>query len=194
MVEGVYRCHGNAENFAVQAEVLFTAGCFAGCVNACRLAVEELAKSHLLTLAASFKETETEKWRWLWAAFTDHREKLRVIEYEVHWPAYQDTGTFHDRVTALRNLREDAVYVQFDAAKLTFQDPQEALTAYGGAEVEARRQSGYLGLLMLCFFPVGRPSKSELFAGFRQIQTLFEKPPRSRGRRRAQRRRSNTVT
>ena len=80
-----------------------------GCINACRLAVEELAKSHLLTQGASYKDSDTEKWRWIWDSFTDHREKLRVIEYELHWPAYQDRQQFHDRVTVLRNLREDVM-------------------------------------------------------------------------------------
>ena len=141
-----------------------------GCINACRLAVEELAKSHLLTQGASYKDSDTEKWRWIWDSFTDHREKLRVIEYELHWPAYQDRQQFHDRVTVLRNLREDVMYVQFDTSTKSFHDPEEVLEKYGGAEAEARRQITYLHHLIALFFPMGRLSVEDLLGGFRSIQ------------------------
>ncbi len=124
LAAGVCRCYKNAFKLAAQAQHLLDAGFFEGCINACRLAVEELSKSHLLTQGASYKDSDTQKWAWLWSAFRDHREKLRIIEYEIHWPKYQDTQTFHDRVTVLRELREDAVYVQFDASSTTFRSPE----------------------------------------------------------------------
>jgi AbiV family abortive infection protein len=48
LAEGVFRCHANAIRLATAAELLLDNGLYASRINSCRLAVEELAKSHLL--------------------------------------------------------------------------------------------------------------------------------------------------
>ncbi len=88
LAEGVFRCHGNAIRLATAAELLLDNGLYASCINTCRLAVEELAKAHLLTQGASYKNSDRSKWAWIWASFTNHKEKLRIIEYELSWPSH----------------------------------------------------------------------------------------------------------
>ncbi len=46
-----------------------------------------------------------------------------------------------------------------------------ALAKYGGSETEATHQIGYLGLLMLYFFPMNdRPSESEVLQVLKRIR------------------------
>jgi hypothetical protein len=50
--------------------------------------------AHLLVVKAVLlirvKDSDRSRWAWMWASFADHREKLRIIEYELSWPSRQD--------------------------------------------------------------------------------------------------------
>ena len=96
----------NARRLILDGELLLNSGSFLSAISQFRLAVEELAKAHLITNASVFKTTDTEKWKWFWSAFDNHREKLRIIEYEFHWEHYRDRDEFNRRISVLRSSRE----------------------------------------------------------------------------------------
>jgi len=113
----------NARRLIADGELLLSKGSYLSAINHFRLAVEELAKAHLITNAAVFKATDSEKWKWFWRAFNDHREKLRIIEYEFHWKNYRDKNEFNRRISRLRTAREMTIYVDFDRSKSVFTSP-----------------------------------------------------------------------
>ncbi len=114
----------NADRLIRDGEILLNLGRYLSAINEFRLAVEELAKAHLMTQASKFRSSDAEKWKWFWKAFDDHREKLRIIEYEFHWDGYQDKNEFNRRVSFLRTAREKSIYVDFDRSQNVFSSPE----------------------------------------------------------------------
>ena len=115
----------NADRLIRDGEMLLSSGRFLSAINEFRLAVEELAKAHLMTQPSTLRSTDADKWKWFWSAFDDHREKLRIIENEFHWDRYQDKNEFNRRVSFLRTAREKSIYVDFDRSRNVFSSPED---------------------------------------------------------------------
>ena len=102
-------------------------------------------KSHILYQGAVYGENASPQWEWLWEAFESHKEKVRTLEYEIHWPGYEDKegarDEFRRRVTLLLEQRENCLYVQFDSDKRQFVEP-DAL--FPKAEAFAVNELGYV--------------------------------------------------
>ena len=113
----------NAGRLIDDATTLVQARRFVGAQAVVRTAVEEIAKLMLLNQAIYWEKSDGEKWRWLWKAWDDHREKLRTIEYLVHWDGYKDKDEFHARIRTLLKSREWLWYVDFDPQARAFRSP-----------------------------------------------------------------------
>lgn len=145
----------NAFRLIQDGEVLLEAKKWLSAINLFKLASEELAKAHIITQASVFDESDSEKWEWFWRSLSDHREKLRILEYELHWGGYQDKDEFNRRVSLLRRQREDTLYVGFNHEQRTFIAPGSVL---GDAEEFATVQHRYvIGVLQL-FVVAGLPT------------------------------------
>lgn len=163
IAEGICLCERNAFRLIQDAEILINAERFLSAINLLRLAVEEMAKEHILWQSATYGNLPSTKWQWLWTAFSDHREKIRVIEYEIHWPTYEDKQEFDARVTEMLNTREESLYVNFDTKLNKFISPEEF---FPDAQKTAHLEHKYaLGLYKISF-PVGRQTEQEI------LQTL----------------------
>jgi AbiV family abortive infection protein len=174
----------NARRLIVEGELLLKSGGYLSAINQFRLAVEELAKAHLISQASTFKETDTEKWKWFWAAFNDHREKLRIIEYEFHWESYRDREEFNRRISVLRNSREKVLYVDFDRANKKFSSPDQHLADPGTMAVLDHQ---YVLKIYELFTVAGMPEAHIMedvynrnyrqFNGLADSEELITKPP-----------------
>ena len=145
LAKGIYCSEKNAVRFIEDAELLIQNKRFLSAINCLRLAVEELMKSHILYQGAAYSDKSSSQWAWLWQAFDDHKEKVRTLEYEIHWPGYEDKegarDEFHRRVTLLLEQRENCLYVQFDTDKKQFVEPD---TLFPNAEAFAMNELRYV--------------------------------------------------
>ena len=146
----------NAYRLIKDGEVLLNDGRYLSAINLFRLASEELAKAHMITNAAVFEESDQKGWGWFWRSFTDHREKLKILEHELHRGSYEDKDEFHRRITLLRQQRENALYVELDPTSKKF------LPA--GSMLESEKDFAELEYKFICgmikfFMPTGLPTQ-----------------------------------
>ena len=125
LAEGHCKSIENARRLIDDGEILIKCGRYLAAINSIMLAIEELAKAHLIDQAIAFNDNDKDKWKWFWNSFHRHKEKLRLLEYEFHWKSYQDREEFHRRIKSLMTRREESVYVQFDYRKNKFLTPKE---------------------------------------------------------------------
>ncbi len=142
----------NAYRLVQDGEVLLNGQRYLSAINLFRLACEELAKAHIITQAICYSEDDEKQWDWFWFAFSDHREKLRILEYEFHWKGYKAKDEFHRRVNLLRQQREDTLYVGLDANANQF---QKAGTLVGEEKDFAEVEYRYVLRLMKFFLSTG---------------------------------------
>ena len=102
LADGYCKSINNAGRLIEDSEILINFGRYLPAINSFRLATEELAKAHLINQAVLFDEDDTDKWKWFWKTFHDHKEKIRLLEDEFHWSSYQDKEEFHRRVNILK--------------------------------------------------------------------------------------------
>jgi AbiV family abortive infection protein len=178
LAEGICACYDNAERLTEEAEILINAGKFLGAFNSLCLAEEELIKTHLLTQGVTYENKEKDKWKWLWKSFYDHREKIRILEYEFHWSSYEDKAEFERRVNLAREQRENATYVNFDYKQKRFILPEESLG--GASEVErlARNELRYVYNLFKIFYIGGKPTLNIEKTALKSIWNEQKKNPR----------------
>jgi len=145
LATGIYYSEKNAVRLIEDAEILIQNKRFLSAINCLRLAVEELMKSHILYQGTVYGDKPSSQWEWLWQAFTNHREKVRTQEYEIHWPGYEDkegaVEEFNRRVHRLLEQRENCLYVQFNADRKQFVEP-DAL--FPDTEAFAVNELGYV--------------------------------------------------
>lgn len=145
LAKGIYYSEKNAIRLIEDAEILIQNKRFLAAINCLRLAVEELMKSHILYQGAAYGNQPSSRWAWLWKAFSDHGEKVRTLEYEIHWPSYEEKegakDEFHHRVKTLLEQRENSLYVQFDASKEQFVEPD---AFFPDVETFAKNELGYV--------------------------------------------------
>ena len=125
LAKGYLFCRDNSYRLIREAEYLFSNGFFLSTINHCRLANEEIAKSILIWNASSYLDSENGKWNWFYKSLTDHKEKLRVLEYSVHWDDYKDQEIFSKIISDLMRTREETLYVGFDKQAGSFKYPDE---------------------------------------------------------------------
>ena len=172
LAQGICACEENARRLIADAEVLIKSGGFLSAINLLRLAIEEMAKDHLLWQGATYGNQSSAEWEWLWDAFESHKEKLRAVEYEIHWASYQDKEEFHRRINILQNQREHCLYVHFDAQANKFFRPSELIP---DAENLVMSQYKYaLGLYQL-FFPVGSQPMDEIIFALKETEENHRK-------------------
>lgn len=158
---------GNADRLIKDGEVLINEGRYLSAINLFRLASEELAKAHMITNAAVFDESDQKEWNWFWNSFSDHREKLRILEYEFHWKGYKNKDQFNRRIALLKKQREDVLYVGLDANTKKFLPAGSILTSEKEfADLEYK----YICGLIKFFMPVGLPTPEIMFDTYKDMQ------------------------
>jgi AbiV family abortive infection protein len=148
----------NARRLIDDSEILIKCGRYLSAINSIMLAIEELAKANLIDQAITFNENDKDKWKWFWNSFHSHKEKLRLLEYQVHWNSYQDKEEFHRRVNLLMTCREESIYVQFDCKNNKFLTPEEIYGIRADVKDFAIINFKYvLGLFKFFIFAGGMP-------------------------------------
>lgn len=136
-------------------------------INLFRLAAEEFAKAHIITNAAVISETDQEKWVWFYDSIHNHREKLRVLEYVLHWEGYRDKDEFNRRITLLIQQREDSLYVGFDKNSKKF---LPAGSRFKSVKDYAEIEHKYIRGLLRLFTPMDILPTPEIMIGiYREI-------------------------
>ena len=79
LANGYCKSIKNAERLIKDSEILINFSRYLSAINSLRLAIEELAKAHLINNAVLFEEDDNDKWKWFWKAFHCHREKIRIL-------------------------------------------------------------------------------------------------------------------
>jgi len=157
----------NAYRLIEDGEVLLSSNRHLSAINLFRLAAEELAKAHLITQAAIYDESNKEGWEWFWRSFGDHREKLRILEYEFHWKGYQDKDEFNRTIVLLRQQREDALYVGLDPNSKKFLPAGSMLKSEkDSSELEHK----YILRVMEFFMPVGLPTPEVMVETYKHMR------------------------
>lgn len=167
LVSGIMACYDNYIRLFEDGKILFEEKRFLSCISVARLAAEELIKSHLLFQGATYKDDEVEQWQWMWRSFSDHREKLRILEYEFHWKYYGDEENAKEKFNKIINLlieqREMAIYVAYDSKKEIFLSPENYFKNKGfELEKYAKNELAYLENLARIFFVGGKPTIEQL--------------------------------
>lgn len=157
LADGYCKCIINARRLIKEGEVLINCRRFIAAIDFFRLAVEELAKAHLINQAVVFDEDDKDKWRWFWRAFHDHKEKIRLLELEFHWPSYQDRNEFHRRVKILLSQREESIYVQFNSKVKVFLRPEDFFRSKNDIKRYVRNEFQYAKSLYRIFTMAGEP-------------------------------------
>lgn len=93
--------------------------------------------------------------------FYSHPEKLKLLEYELHWESYKDKRDkeeFNKRIKVLVETREDSIYVKYNSANKRFLTPEETFKPGGDLRVTAELEFRYARSLFKMFTPAGMPS------------------------------------
>jgi len=135
LADGYCKSINNARRLIDDGEILINCERFIAAIDFLRLALEELVKAHLINQAVFLDENDKDKWKCFWRAFHDHKEKIRLLELEFHWPLYQNINEFHKTVNILKTQREESIYVQFDSDKKEFLSPED----FFGSKDDIRR-------------------------------------------------------
>jgi AbiV family abortive infection protein len=149
----------NACRLVEDGEVLLNCKRPLTAINLFLLAYEEFSKAHIISQSVLFSEDDVEKWTWFWKAFRDHREKLRVLQYEFHWSNYQDKAEFDRRINLFKNRREDSLYVSLDPGTNEF---QKAGAQIGDYDNFAELLHQYLLGVIVLFCPAGLPTPVDM--------------------------------
>ena len=165
LADGYCKSINNARRLIEDGEILINIGRYLSALNSFRLAIEELAKAHLINQAVLFDESD--KWKWFWSAFHDHREKIRILEYEFHWPSYQDKNKFDKRVHILKTQREESIYVQFDSNKKEFLCPEDFFRSREILSHYAINELSYTKLVYGMFTLAGEPKPDFMLKVFK---------------------------
>lgn len=64
LAEGYCKSIENAKRLIDDGEILVKCNRFLGAISSFRLAIEEMAKAHLINQAAIFDEHNSDKWKW----------------------------------------------------------------------------------------------------------------------------------
>lgn len=83
--KGYCKSYHNAVRLIEDGEILLKTTRYLSALNCFRLGLEELSKAHLIVQAAIFYTDDEKKWKWFWSVFKDHKKKVRLFEYELHW-------------------------------------------------------------------------------------------------------------
>jgi AbiV family abortive infection protein len=158
LAEGYCKSIWNAKRLIDDGEILIKCERYLGAINSFRLAIEEMAKAHLINQAAIFDEQESDKWKWFWTAFRRHAEKLKLLEYEFHWKSYKDKKEFNRRINLLVSTREKSIYVDFDPGSGRFWSPEERFMLAGDIRETAKLDFKDALLLFKRLIPAGMPS------------------------------------
>lgn len=167
LAEGKFKSLINAKRLIDDGQVLMRGGRYLGAINSLRLAVEEIAKSHLFDQTVAFKENEKDKWDWFWKAFYNHKEKVRIIEHEFSSDAVEKVLEFNSRVSLQLVFREDSIYVKYDSRKKTFLSPEETIELAGDLKDTAELELRYASALFDVVAPTG-------LITIDQIERVFE--------------------
>lgn len=167
LVEGYCKSIENAKRLIDDGKILFKCSRYLAAINSFRLAIEEMAKAHLINQAVAFDENAKEKWKWFWNAFHSHSEKLKLLEYELHGNSYKDREEFNRRIELLISSREDSIYVKFDRRIERFITPEELFRLGGDLKQTAELDFRYVLRLFQLFIPVGMPSVEIMLNVFR---------------------------
>ena len=125
LARGFIYCRDNSERLIKDAEILYNYGSYLSAISNCRLGNEETAKALMIWSASTYKDDELDKWDWFYRSLFDHKEKLRVLEYQLHWESYEDKDKFHEIIGNLMRTREHTIYVGFNEYDGTFNMPGE---------------------------------------------------------------------
>jgi AbiV family abortive infection protein len=128
-----------------------------GAYSSYRMAVEEIAKAHLITQAAAFHDPESDKWRWFWSAFYEHTEKLKLLEHEFHQNSFRDEQELASRIKLMKGAREKAIYVDFDSGSMRFWTPRERFEAAGNLRETAELERNCARLVFAFITAAGTP-------------------------------------
>ena len=170
LAEGHCKSIENAKRLLEEGKILINHHRYVGAINSFRLATEELAKAHLITQATKYKEDDEDKWEWFWNAFSSHKEKLRLLEYELSWEKYMDKNEFHRRIKVLIETREKSIYVHFDRENKRFLAPNEIYDRIPTAKETAELELTYTSYLLFLLAPVGTPTPKLMLAQYKLYQ------------------------
>jgi AbiV family abortive infection protein len=167
LADGYCKSINNARRLIDDGEILVKCGRFLPAINSFRLAVEELAKAHLINQAVVFDEDDKDKWKWFWKTFHNHKKKIRLLEHEFHWPSYQDRSEFHKRVNILLAQREESIYVQFDSDKKEFLSPEDFFRSKNAISRYAKNELQYAKHVYGMFIMAGEPKPDIMLKVFK---------------------------
>ena len=179
LATAIWLAFENAGRLIDDATTLVRARRFVGAQAVLRTAVEEIAKLLLLNQAIYWEKNDDEKWLWLWKAWDDHREKLRIVEYLVHWDSYQDKDEFRTRITTLLKSREWLWYVDFDPQARAFRSPVMRHNTEAEAENATSLELRYANIL---FGLTTVASEGGSIDGILRIIPMSARPASVRGR------------
>jgi len=160
--KGYCKSFYNAVRLIEDGGILLRNDRFLSALNCFRLGLEELAKAHLVINASTFNESDEEKWEWFWKAFSDHKEKGRILEYELHWKSDSDKNKFHDIVNSLIEQRLESIYVQFDERNEKFLSPEDFFRDSEGLRRFVQNEFNYVKNVLRFFNLAGMPDPNTM--------------------------------
>ncbi len=96
-----------------------------------------------MSQVALFKKDDRKKWEWFWKVFYNHKEKLKLLEWLLHWQSYEDKNEFDRRIDLLHKTREKSIYVDFDSKSNVFLTPYEIFSSQVNIEEIAKIELNY---------------------------------------------------
>jgi AbiV family abortive infection protein len=119
IANGYLLCRDNSERLINDATILFSNNAFLSSISICRLANEEIAKARILWISSKFVETDIEKWKWFYKALNDHKEKLNILENDIHMNIQRNEESSKEIITKLKKTRENTIYVWLENGKFS---------------------------------------------------------------------------
>lgn len=165
LAKGYIYCRDNSERLIKDAIILNNYGSYLSSIGNCRIANEEIAKAIIIWSASTYNINDVEKWDWFYKAMTDHKEKLRVLEFHLHWEDYKDKNKFNEIITSLRNSREQCIYVglnncHFDYPGELFDDIQTT------SNIELAYSKKIHSMVFISEYQLGKSSIEDIVAAF----------------------------
>lgn len=180
LARGVKACEENFIRLVQDAEALLNQRRFLSALNLLRLAVEELGKSKMIEMAATYGDEPNDHWEKFWYDFARHKPKVEAIHNIVHASLYKTEHEFKSAVRDLLEGRTDSIYVNFDHEKNKFTSPKEAFPAL---EEFVTREYHYVRGLAQLFFEVGPCDVDIIEKVLRKMREDFDPQGKYKGKK-----------
>ena len=158
LADGFCLAIDNAYRLVEDGENLLRAQRYLGAIGLFTHAMDELMKAHVISRAPGFREDDASSWDWFWRVLADRKEKLDLLERDIHPNVFRNKEDEAEMRRLLKALRSQFVYADYREETSEFALPGGAPVRMGGDQKIAKLVYRYVLALFSHFNFYGKPN------------------------------------